>query len=164
MGCDKKDKCKCKKNCKTVMYYYDTAKLVRADPVFDTYAGVGGDQSYSVFLYGTLYQDLALTIPAGTLELNNKVLQNTNTNPVQLPKVVLTTTAFFKDGVTSVSSQIYYSATDLLLTAPPGIYKTVAYSTTGLYYDKDFYITITIPSVGGIVSLQGKSCDRKSCA
>ena len=72
MGCDKKDKSKCKKNCQTVTYYYDKTTIFRSNPVPDTYSGVGGDQSYSIFAYVTLYQDLALTVPVGTNELSFK--------------------------------------------------------------------------------------------
>jgi hypothetical protein len=156
MGCDKK----CKKNCKRFTYYYDAASLIAAAPVPDVYSGVGGDQSYSVFVHGQVFSDSKLTSLIGTIEINNKVLQNTSVNPPKLPRIVSTATLFLLDGVSSINISLFYISKTLIPTVSPGTFKTIAYGTTGIYYDKTCYVTDTAPSTGSIITLTLKVYDN----
>ena len=163
MGKDCKEK-KCKKNCQTITVYYDRATVSIAAPVQDVYGVVAADQSYSVFIHSPIYSDSALTAKYGTAESNNKVLQNSTTNPVELPQVVSDVTVFLYDGKTSISFKYFYIASSLLPNPPPGSYKSVCYSSTGVYFDKTCYVTLNVPSTGSLWTIELKSCDRKSCA
>ena len=155
---------KCKKKCKSIVVYYDRAAVSIASPVPDVYDVAGSDQSYSDFTHSSIYSDSALTLKYGTVESTNKILQNSTTNPAQLPQVVSNATAFLPDGETSISFQYFYIATSFLPNPPPGTYKSVCYSSTGLYFDKTCYVSLTVPTTGSVWTIELKACDRKTCA
>ena len=163
MGKDCKEK-KCKKNCQSFTYYFDSATTVRANPVPDVYTALGGNQSYSLFSYNSIYTDSQLTNKLATIESNSKVIQNNLINPPLLPQVVSDQTAFLNDGVSSISFKYFYTSNSPLPVPVPGVYKAVAYNSTGVYLDKNCYINITVPSSGSVYTIELKVCNRKSCA
>lgn len=166
-GCskDKKSskKCKkCKKNCTLLTLYYDKNTRVVSQPISDTYTQTNVGQSASVFSHSDVYGDGALTSKIGIVENNIKILQNATAQPPLIPQVITNNNILFSDGLTSLSYQLFYANnTPAQL---PGVYKTICYSSTGLYYDKTCYVTVTIPQVGNLVTIEIKVCDRKSCA
>jgi hypothetical protein len=172
MGSDKKKECekkKCQKKCKTTYYYCDYTTIVYSEPVFDVYAmSMGADTSFTLFGHTLIYSDIALTIKVGTAEITGKTLYNLTVNPPRYPQVVVNITAFLDDGVTSASFQLFTATTSMpSLTEPipdPGTYKTICYSSTGLYYDQTLYISATVPQTGNIGTIEVKACTRKSCA
>lgn len=163
MGHDCKDK-KCKKNCKTITYYFDISTSIRASPVVDVYATVGSDQSYSLFSHNSIFSDIQLSNKIATIESNSKILQNNTIHPPLLPQVVSDQTAFLNDGVSSISFKYFYNSNSLVPIAVPGVYKSICYNSTGIYFDKTCYVTITVPEVGSVYKIDLKICNRKSCA
>lgn len=159
-GCSSKCKDKkCKKNCTILTYYYDAANQSVSKPVPDVYPAVGGAQTFSVFVHGNIYYDKTFILKFGTVEVTSKVLQNSTLNPPLIPQVVSNVTVFLPDGKTSLSFQYFYA--NNLPTTPPGIYKSICYSSTGLYYGKTCYVTGTVPQEGSVWTFELKVCDRK---
>ncbi len=60
---------------------------------------------------------------------------------------------------------MFYTSNEFLIPhIKPGEYNTIAYSSTGIYYDKKCYVSVTVPPTGTIVILTLKVCDNnKSC-
>jgi hypothetical protein len=185
-GCSSKCKDKkCKKTCTILTYYYDKANQYVSTPVQDTYTKTGGGNSFSVFAHGNLYYDETLISKVGTVEITTKVLQTATTQspvvppiepPIEPPleprlgltlrnvpptslQVVSNVTVLLPDGKTSLSFQYIYI--NSLPVTPPGIYKSICYSTTGLYYDKTCSVTLTVPQEGSVFTFEIKIYDRK---
>lgn len=145
------DKKSCKKSCYEVIYYSDITQNQLSDPVPDVYQTIGGNSSFSIFGSVNVYSDPELTNRVAILETNTKYLYNYTTNPPLTPKSVVDATGIFLDGETSLSLKFYFNLTGLESTRPlPGQYKTVAYSSTGMFYKKKVYCTLIIPEVGTV--------------
>jgi hypothetical protein len=154
---DKKFKKKCKK-CKTIIGYYDISNTAVSEPIQDVYVAHLIDQSGSVFTHADIYSDPLLALKIGTVETTNKILTNTSTLEF---KVVSNINMFLSDGVTSMAYQIYYSTKNVLPFPPTGTYNNIAYSTTGILYNKICYVKLIIPDTGTIWNVEIKVCDIK---
>ena len=165
MGGNKKD-ChvkKCKRNCVEFNYIYDQATLVVYDPIVNTRTPliVGAPVSFSQFGFCPVKnidsgQEVAL------FEFNNSCLIRL-VSPNQTTLVQSTITALFPDGVSSMCFTITYASTDGSK-VPSAQYKATAYSSNGVYLDKNCYITVTYPPTGTNVFVNLKVCDKKTCA
>lgn len=156
MCCDKK---KCKKACVVISYYFDISKAQVAEPVLDKYAVLGGNTTYTLFGSGNIYSENTYSNIIGGVEFTNKTIQNANPTSPMEPRVVADVSGYLLDGVSSVSFKYYFTSKNGL--PAPGLYNTIAYSSTGIYYNKKCYISFKVLDDGVSYELDIVACDNK---
>ena len=170
----KKNDChekKCKKNCVEYNYAYDQGSVEYALPVIDKYPPspviiVGKPITLSVFGYVN-FTDAESPNGGGLIQFTDRVFIESGVLG-NSAKVEVNATGTLLDGVTTISFIFGFnvSATGGNIVLPPGVYKTMAYSSTGKLCDKNCYITIIVPESanGSNIAINLKACDRKSCS
>ena len=154
---------KCKKACVEFNYYYNREIARSAESVFDTYAVAppGSPVSSTTFGYAPVFSNAAVSgEPVGEFAFIYKAVTNLQG---QLPKSVVeaVVTGVLPDGVSSISFVFTFISIGPV-SVPVGVYKATARG-TGIFFDKDIYVTVVVPTTGAI-STNLKVCDRKSCA
>jgi hypothetical protein len=151
--CDKK---KCQKACSKIIYYFNIAKASRANAVPDTYENPNGLSSYTQFGTGKFYSDKNYSNNTGRVEFTNTTIKEEG---VTNAEVVADVTGYLKDRVSSVSFKYFFTSPSGV--TPPGKYESIAYSSTGIFYNKKCYVTLTVLEDNVSYLLELVYCDNK---